>query len=128
MNMNIAAEALGVSSVMLSETGRSGLLDACFLKETLHLPVGVIPLMTIVFGYAKGSRPPMPPKLPTRQVFFEGAYPPPDRKILEDWLAQMVAGYQAGNLGSSFEGQVRVYQGKIGRAEKELQEMVYYRR
>ncbi len=127
MNMNIAAEALGVSSVMLSETGRSGLLDACYLKETLHLPDGVIPLTTIVFGYAKAGRPPMPPKLPAGQVFFEHSYPPPDRKILEDWLAQMVAGYQAGNLGSSFEGQVRVYQGKIGRAEKELHEMVFYR-
>ncbi len=127
MNMNIAAEALGVSSVMLSETGRSGLLDAYYLKETLGLPAGVIPLMTIVFGYAKGSHPPMPPKLPARQVFFEGAYPPSDRSILEDWLAQMVAGYQAGHLGLSFDGQVRVYQGKIGRAEKELHEMVYYR-
>ncbi len=127
MNMNIAAEALGVSSVMLSETGRSGLLDACYLKETLNLPAGVIPLMTIVFGYAKGGRPPMPPRLPAGQVFFESAYPLPDRRVLGDWLAQMVAGYQAGHLGSSFEGQVKVYQGKIGRAEKDLQEMVYYR-
>ena len=33
MNMNIAAEALGVSSVMLSETGRTGLLDAGYLKQ-----------------------------------------------------------------------------------------------
>src|SRR5512136_870746 len=36
MNMNVAAEALGVSSVMLSETGRGGFLDAGYLKETLH--------------------------------------------------------------------------------------------
>jgi len=32
MNMNIAAEALGVSSVMLSETGRSGFLDAAHIR------------------------------------------------------------------------------------------------
>lgn len=42
MAMNIAAEALGVSSVMLSETGRSGILDAGYLKEKLALPDGVI--------------------------------------------------------------------------------------
>jgi nitroreductase len=57
MNLNIAAEALGVSSVMLSETGRSGLLDAGYLRQTLDLPDRVIPLMTIVFGYARGARP-----------------------------------------------------------------------
>ncbi|MEI6308892.1 MAG: nitroreductase family protein, partial [bacterium] len=38
MAMNIAAEALGVSSVMLSETGQGGLLDAGFLKRQLILP------------------------------------------------------------------------------------------
>src|SRR5512136_2998706 len=43
MNMNVAAEALGVSSVMLSETGRSGFLDARYLKEKLALPEGVFP-------------------------------------------------------------------------------------
>ena len=46
MAMNIAAEALGVASVMLSETGRSGLLDAGYLKEALALPDGVTPLLT----------------------------------------------------------------------------------
>ena len=74
MAMNIAAEALGVSSVMLSETGRSGLLDAGYLKEMLALPEGVVPLMTIVFGYARGGYPPMPPKLPLDQICFEGRY------------------------------------------------------
>ena len=73
MAMNIAAEALGVSSVMLSETGRSGFLDAGYLKERLALPDGVIPLMTIVFGYAKGAYPPMPPKLPLDQICFDRA-------------------------------------------------------
>jgi hypothetical protein len=37
MAMNVAAEALGVASVMLSETGRSGFLDAGYLKEKLAL-------------------------------------------------------------------------------------------
>ena len=88
MNMNIAAEALGVSSVMLSETGRGGFLDVGYLKEQLALPDGVFPLMTIVFGYARGAHPPMPPKLPLEQVCFEGQYREPDRAVLEDWLVQ----------------------------------------
>ena len=127
MNMNVAAEALGVSSVMLSETGRSGLLDAKFLREQLGLPQGTVPLMTMVFGYARGPYPPMPPKLPTEQLFFQGQYPPPDRKTMENWLAQMVAGYKASHLRSSFEGQLKVYQSKIGQAENDLREMVFYR-
>jgi hypothetical protein len=128
MNMNIAAEALGVSSVMLSETGRSGLLDAKYLKEELGLPEGTVPLMTIVFGYARGPYPPMPPKLPAEQIFFEGQYCLPDRKTMEDWLAQMIAGYKASHLRSSFEGQLKIYQSKIGQAEADLHEMIFHRK
>jgi nitroreductase len=126
MNMNIAAEALGVSSVMLSETGRSGFLDAGFLKETLELPDGVFPLMTIVFGYARGAYPPMPPKLPLEQICFEDTYRAADRSVMEDWLSQMVAGYKAAYPLSSFNAQLRVYQSKIGKAEADLKEMVFY--
>jgi nitroreductase len=125
MNMNIAAEALGVSSVMLSETGRTGLLDAGYLKQVLCLPAGVFPLMTIIFGYARGPYPPMPPKLPLDQICFEGKYHEPDRAVMEDWLAQMKAGYKASHLLSSFEAQLRLYVSKIGRAEADLQAMVF---
>lgn len=125
MNMNIAAEALGVSSVMLSETGRSGLLDAKYLKEKLSLPDGAIALMTIVFGYARGFYPPMPPKLPTEQIVFHGQYQHPHRETMENWLSQMMAGYKASHPGSSFQSQVSVYQKKIGQAEKDLHEMIY---
>ncbi len=126
MNMNLAAEALGVSSVMLSETGRSGILDAKYLKECLGLPGHTVPLMTIVFGYPRGEYPPMPPKLPGEQVFFQGSYPAPDKDVMRDWLDQMVAGYKAGHLRSSFESQLQVYHNKIGQAERDLEEMVYY--
>jgi len=129
MAMNIAAEALGVSSVMLSETGRSGLLDTGYLKERLALPDGVIPLMTIVFGYAKGAYPPMPPKLPLDQICFDGGsesgrYREADPAVMADWLAQMVAGYKASHLFSSFDAQLKVYQAKIGQAEADLRRMV----
>lgn len=122
MNMTIVAEALGVSSVMLSETGRSGLLDAGYLREKLRLPDGVIPLTTIVFGYAEGMRPPMPPRLPIDTVCFDGAsgYLEADPQVMQDWLAQMIAGYKANFPRSSFEAQLRVYQSKISRAEADL--------
>jgi nitroreductase len=126
MNMNLAAEALGVSSVMLSETGRSGLLDAKYLQEKLDLPKNSMPLMTIVFGYAQGFYPPMPPKLPMQQVAFRGKYQPPDMKIMQDWLSQMLAGYRASHPGSSFEKQVDVYTSKLGEAEANLQEIIFY--
>ena len=125
MNMNIAAEALGVSSVMLSETGRSGLLDAKYLQEKLGLPKGAVPLMTIVFGYARGGYPPMPPKLPGEQIFFKEQYQPPDRETMESWLSQMVVGYKASHLRSSFKSQLNIYQKKIGQAEADLHAMIF---
>ena len=125
MNMNIAAEALGVSSVMLSETGRSGLLDTAYLKERLALPEGAFPLMTIVFGYRRGLRPPMPPKLPLTAICFESTYQEADPKMMADWMAQMVSGYKASHLGSSFDAQLELYRSKIGRAEAELQTMIF---
>lgn len=123
MNMNIAAEALGVSSVMLSETGRSGFLDAGYLQEKLQLPAGVIPLMTIVFGYARGAYPPMPPKLPLAEICGEARYRPTDPAVVAEWLAQMIAGYKASHLFSSFDAQLKVYRAKIGQAEADLQRM-----
>lgn len=127
MNMNIAAEALGVSSVMLSETGRSGLLDVKYLKEKLALPEGTIPLMTIVFGLPRGPYPPMPPKLPGDQIMFSDQYRQPDREVLQSWLDQMKVGFKVGHITSSFESQLNIYQSKIGQAETDLQEMVFKR-
>ncbi|MDR3574541.1 MAG: nitroreductase family protein [Anaerolineaceae bacterium] len=127
MSMNLAAEALGISSVMLSETGRSGLLDAAYLKEVLCLPEKVFPIMTIVFGHSRAGYPPMPPKLPLETVCFEDKYKEPAASIMEDWLAQMVAGYKASHISSSFDAQLKIYQNKIGRAEADLENMIYCR-
>jgi nitroreductase len=125
MNMNIAAEALGVSSVMLSETGRTGLIDAGYLRGQLALPEGVVPLMTIVFGYARGLRPPMPPKLPLDQVCFGGTYREADAAAMSDWLAQMKAGFKASRPRSSLNEQLRHYVSKLDRAEVDLQRAVF---
>lgn len=124
MAMNVAAEALGVSSVMLSETGRTGLLDAGYLAEQLALPRGVVPLMTIVFGYARPGLRPMPPKLPAETVAFTGQYREADAQTMAAWLDAMMAGYAASNLGSSLNNQLGVYEGKIGQAEADLRRMV----
>ncbi len=128
MNMNRAAEALGVASVMLSETGRSGLLDAGYLHEKLCLPDGVFPLMTMVFGYPGRGEQPMPPKLPLEEISFsDGKYPTSDPEVFKDWLEQMTAGYKASFPFSSLEAQLKVYASKIGQAEKDLEQMVYGR-
>jgi nitroreductase len=126
MNMNLAAEALGVSSVMLSETGRSGFLDAMYLKERLSLPGGVFPLMTIVLGYPKSGYRVMPPKLPLDQICFTGKYKEAELPILKDWFSQMFTGYKAEHPFSSFDAQLELYRSKIDQAERDLNEMVFY--
>jgi hypothetical protein len=125
MNMNVAAEVLGVASVMLSHTGRTGLLDCGYLRQKLELPDGVYPLMTMVFGYPRGPHPPMPPKLPLGEICFEGPYRDADRAVMEDWLAQMRAGYRASHPLSSFEAQLQRYKSKMGQAEADLREMIF---
>jgi nitroreductase len=124
MNMNLAAEALGVASVMLSETGQTGLLDAGHLRARLALPPGVIPLLTIVLGYPRGARPPMPPKLPLETIVItDGRYHEADPAILQTWLEGMQAGYKASHRRSSFTAQLRVYANKIEQAEADLRNM-----
>ncbi len=125
--MNIAAEACGVSSVMLSETGQSGFYDAAYLREKLELPGGVYPLMTIVFGYAKKPPAGMPPKLPLDQITFTDTYKEPDPEVMESWLEQMTAGYRAAMITKSFRGQIRRYLSKLEDAERGLRDMIFYR-
>ncbi len=124
MNMTLAAEALGLGTVMLSETGRGGFLDTDHLAARLGLPERVVPLLTIVLGYPRGPRPAMPPKLPPETVTFAGRYREADPGVMRSWLEQMQAGYKVSNRGRSFGSQVAVYLGKIDRAERELRRRV----
>jgi nitroreductase len=125
MNMTLAAEACGLSSVMLSETGQTGLLDAGRLQAVLELPRGVFPLTTLVIGYAQRRPRPAPPRLPMGMICGCGAYPAVDENALAVWLAEMRAGYRAMRPWSSLEAQIRVYAKKIRKAESALQEMVF---
>ena len=96
--MNIAAEACGVASVMLSETGESRFYDAQYLREKLGLPDGVFPIMTIVFGYPEARPKGMPPKLALVDITFAGRYKEPDARAAKRWLDQMMAGCRALSL------------------------------
>lgn len=125
MNLVTAAEALGICSVMLSETGRTGFYDARYLARRLSLPPSVIPLMTIVFGYPAGGNPVMPPKLPPEAVCFSGPYRETSNEVLADWYRQMQAGFQASHRGVGFAGRIDHYKRRIAEAEQGLREMVF---
>ena len=124
MNMTIAAEALGLGSVMLSETGRTGFYDARHLVQTLQAPPGVWPLMTLVLGYPATGRPPMPPRLPLDAVAFTGAYRETPQPVLDAWHEAMLAGYRASSGGRPFASQVDHYNRRLREAEADLRAMV----
>lgn len=124
MNMCVAAESLGLATVMLSETGRTGFYDAAYLGEVLGLPERVTPIMTIACGWPAKGQPAMPPKLPMEAVAFEGAYRETTQTELEDWLLQMRAGYQAGHKGEDFSAKLTHYARRIDEAEIGLQSRV----
>jgi hypothetical protein len=125
MNMNIAAEALGVASVMLSDTGYGGFFHSEFLTKKFKLPKDVFPIMTIVFGYPDGNYPPMPPKLPMEEIVFKNEYKEPDMEILDDWIKQMHAGFKITNPFSSFEAKLNYYTSNLERAEKEVNDLIF---
>jgi hypothetical protein len=126
MNMTLAAEALGLASVMLSETGRTGFYDAAHLAAKLDLPPGVVPIMSIVFGHPAGNPPVMPPKYAPETVAFTGSYRTADEAEIADWREQMQAGYRAAHKGERFAAKVAYYNRRIGEAERDLAEIVFY--
>jgi len=126
MNMTLAAEALGLASVMLSETGRTGFYDAAHLAAKLELPAGVTPIMSIAFGYPSGRPPVMPPKLPVEAVFFEGKYRETPAAVLDSWREEMQAGYLAANRGEAFAAKIAYYRRRIEAAEQDLAQRVYH--
>ncbi len=122
MNMTMAAEALGLGSVMLSETGKTGFYDARELATILGLPRGVVPIMTLVFGWP-AAQPVMPPKLPLEAVAFTGKYRETPQTVLDEWFEQMQSGYRA-STGQAFSRQIDHYNRRLGEAEAELRERV----
>lgn len=122
MAMTLAAESLGLASVMLSETGRTGFYDAGELATTMQLPRGVVPITTIAFGWP-ATVPPMPPKLPLEAVTCGGTYEETPRPVLDAWFEQMQAGYRA-STGQDFQKQVDHYNRRLDEAEADLRRLV----
>jgi nitroreductase len=120
MNMTIAAEALGIRSIMLSETGRTGLLDIGFLKEKLRLPAGVLPLTTLVLGKGGSKLPGIPPRQTRDATVMRTCYDPTAGSRLKDWFDQMFIGFKITHPLSSFDKQIAFYRKKMLEAEKEV--------
>ena len=118
MSMNLAAEALGIQSIMLSETGRTGLLDTAFLAEKLALPEGVLPLTTLVLGRGSMKMPGIPPRQPREAVVMPQTYKPESKGMLKDWFDQMFIGFKIGHPLSNFEKQLSFYRKKMLEAEQ----------
>jgi nitroreductase len=124
MNMAIMAEALGIASVMLSDTGKTGFFSVAYLKDRLKLPAGVCPLMTVVFGYPKARNIPMPPKFNIEDITFCGTYRQTDAAKVREWFSLMEAGYRASTFFSSFGAKLSYYRENLSRAERELRDII----
>ncbi|MCX7990478.1 MAG: nitroreductase family protein [Proteobacteria bacterium] len=88
MNMTLAVEALGMKSIMLSQTGRTGLCDIKYLKEKLVLPKMVFPITTLAFGYPASEVLFSPPKLKPSVVSHTREYHL-DSDEMKKWFEDM---------------------------------------
>ena len=123
MNMTLAAEALGLRSVMLSETGRTGLLDIKHLKSKLNLPEHVLPVTTLVIGKPGIKFPGIPPRQPRDTVTMKKVYDLNAGSNLKEWFEQMMAGYKVTHPLSTLDKQIEFYRKKMSDAEKEVRKV-----
>jgi nitroreductase len=123
MSMNLAAESLGIRSIMLSETGRAGILDVAFLKERLSLPDRVLPMTTLVLGWGGLQLPGIPPRQPRDAVIMHKQYDRTAGSLLADWYAQMFIGYKLSHPLSDFDRQFAYYQKKMVDAEGAIKDV-----
>ncbi|MCX8043818.1 MAG: nitroreductase family protein [Desulfobacterota bacterium] len=125
MNMTIAAEALGLRSIFLSETGRTGLLDIDFLRDRLSLPNGVLPLTTLVLGKPSFSVPGIPPRQPWDAVVMQNRYEKTAGDRLRNWYDQMLLGFKITHPFSNLKAQLAMYRAKMAIAEKTLRKIFH---
>lgn len=123
MNMTLAVEALGLKSVMLSETGRTGLMDMKHLKEKLNLPKQVLPVTTLVIGKPGIKFPGIPPRQPRDTVTMKKVYDLNAGSNLKEWFEQMMAGYKVTHPLSTLDKQIEFYHKKMSDAEKEVRKV-----
>ena len=123
MNMTLAAEALGLRSVMLSETGRTGLLDIKHLNKKLNLPEHVLPVTTLVIGKTGIKFPGIPPRQPRDTVTMKKVYDLNAGSNLKEWFEQMMVGYKVTHPLSTLDKQIEFYRKKMSDAEKEVRKV-----
>jgi len=121
MNMTLAAEAMDLGSIMLSETGKTGLLDMPHLKEKLELPDRVLPVTTLVIGRPVRKLPGIPPRQPQKAVQMETRYDLQAGNNLTEWYQQMMVGYKMTHPFSSLHNQIEFYRKKMIAAEKTVE-------
>ncbi len=120
MNMNIAAESMGIRSIMLSETGRTGLLDFDYLKDKLKLPEFVLPITTLVLGKNSLTIPGIPPRQARETVVMNTGYNHDSGDKLKQWYERMFVGYKLTHPFSTLDRQVEYYRKKMQKAEESL--------
>lgn len=123
MNMTLAAEALGIKSVMLSETGKTGLLDMKHLKEKLNLPKQVLPVTTLILGKPGIKFPGIPPRQPKNAVVMKKAYDLNAGSNLKQWFEQMMVGYKVTHPLSTLDKHIEFYRKKMTDAEEEIKKV-----
>ncbi len=119
MNMAIAIEGMGLKSIMLSHTGRTGLVDYDYLKEKLSLPDLVFPLTTIAFGYPEKAVLFSPPKYDKEVIIHRDGFYQLNEKKVKDWFEDMdfvcnLAGKE--KITEKFKNYLKI----LPRAEEEL--------
>lgn len=123
MNMNITAECLGIQSIMLSDTGTTGLLDFSYLKKHLSLPDGVIPITTLVLGIAREIPRISPPRLDRDAIVMKKYYRSCAEEYLHEWFEQMKIGFKLLYPFSDLSTKITYYEDRMKKANKELEEL-----
>ena len=123
MNMNITAECLGIRSIMLSDTGMTGLLDFSCLRERLLLPQGVIPITTLVLGRSSETISIAPPRFGRNSVVMKNSYRACPREELEEWFDRMKVGFKLLYPFSDLSSKIAYYQDKMETVERELEKL-----
>ena len=98
-NMIIAAEALGLGSVILD----CPLIECKMFSELFELPRGVTPLILLCIG-ERGEVPPLRPRLPIDQIFHVDRYGEVSDERLKEYLEELERHMEVENYVRKYAG------------------------
>ena len=98
-NMVIAAEALGLGSVILD----CPLIECRRFSELFELPRGVTPLILLCIG-ERGEVPPLRPRLPIDQIFHVDRYGEVSDERLKEYLEELERHMEVENYVRKYAG------------------------